>query len=268
MSLLRALARLAALSAATLGLAAVLAASQLIRHLRRRPPESSLGQRCVTAWARAALWILGVRWQIAGRLPVRGPCLIASNHLGYLDFFLHAAAQPSSFIAMRELSRWPVIGRLARWTETIFIDRADRADSARVCEQLRAHFDGGGMVTFFPEARTSPGRSVARFHAALFGAALGQGPHRPAIDVLPAAIHLSLGADQKPGPRLKASEVLCWCGGVPFLPHLLRLASLRHVRARLAFGEPVRAEGQGAAQRIDLANAVQARVCALFEPID
>ncbi len=63
--------------------------------------------------ARRALEIHGLE-VVAARLPPRGPALLVSNHLSYLDplvFLSRAACVP---VSKAELASWPLLGTLAR----------------------------------------------------------------------------------------------------------------------------------------------------------
>ena len=133
----------------------------------RRLDKASVEQRNAefSAICAEALSILNVRL-IANNRPsesLKG-VLVVANHISLLDIFAITALCPSSFIAMKELSRWPVIGRVARNADTVFINEA-------ICRSLAE----GKNVCFFPEARTSSGNGILPFKAALFQSAIDAG---------------------------------------------------------------------------------------------
>ena len=110
----------------------------------RRLDKASVEQRNAefSAICAEALSILNVRL-IASNRPsesLKG-VLVVANHISLLDIFAITALCPSSFIAMKELSRWPVIGRVARNADTVFIDRSSRKDiniiNEAICRSLK-----------------------------------------------------------------------------------------------------------------------------------
>lgn len=211
-----------------------------------------VGSRAMHLWARAACRALGVRIQVQGR-PPRGPLVFASNHLGYLDILVLGACYPSAFVSMVEVAGWPLVGTLARLVGTIFIERSSSDDVPRVRQQMRERLALGLPVTLFPEARPSPGLEVARFHAALFQAAIDQGV---------SSVPVTLGYECPDSPEPPA-QVVCWWGEMAFGPHFRALVDLGRIEAHVTFGAPV---GPGA-DRIELANAVHAKVRERFVPV-
>src|SRR5262245_10912481 len=58
--------------------------------------------------------LLGIQLRISGT-PVRDrACLIAANHVSWLDIPILSALTPLSFIAKREVASWPLFGTLAK----------------------------------------------------------------------------------------------------------------------------------------------------------
>ncbi|MGI5861667.1 MAG: lysophospholipid acyltransferase family protein [Myxococcales bacterium] len=211
-----------------------------------------VGARVMHLWARAACHAFGVRIQVHGR-PPRGPLLFASNHLGYLDILVLSACYPSAFVSMVEVARWPLVGWLARLVGTIFIERYNSDDVPRVRQQIRERLALGLPVTFFPEARPSPGVEVARFHAALFQAAIDQGA---------SCVPVTLGYECPDSPE-PPSKVVCWWGDMAFGPHLRALLELGRIEARVTFGAPV----EPGEDRVGLANTIHAAVRDRFVPV-
>ena len=144
----------------------------------RRLDKASVEQRNAefSSICAEALSILNVRL-IAMNRPsesLKG-VLVVANHISLLDIFAITALCPSSFIAMKELSRWPVIGRVARNADTVFIDRSNRKDINIINEAICRSLTEGKNVCFFPEARTSSGNGILPFKAALFQSAIDAG---------------------------------------------------------------------------------------------
>ncbi|MFP4312402.1 MAG: lysophospholipid acyltransferase family protein [Nitriliruptoraceae bacterium] len=102
------------------------------------------------------------RWNIrvtgAEHLPRRGPAVLATNHIGYLDFVFagYAARQQGRrvrFVAKAEVFDHPVTGPLMRGMRHIRVERGGdtAATLAQVAEALRA----GDVVGMFPEGTIS-----------------------------------------------------------------------------------------------------------------
>lgn len=113
--------------------------------------------------------------------PMTPPVLAVSNHISWLDIFVLMAQYPSGFIAKESIRCWPLIGTLASHIGTVFINRRSRQDIAPVIHAIVGALTKQQSVTFFPEARTSDGRSILPFKAALFQAAIDTGTPVQAI---------------------------------------------------------------------------------------
>jgi 1-acyl-sn-glycerol-3-phosphate acyltransferase len=103
-----------------------------------------------------------MRWNIRTtgehHVPSSGPAVIATNHVGYLDFvFVGAAARKRGrlvrFLAKHEVFAHPVAGPLMRGMKHIPVDRYGRARDAieASVEALRS----GEVVGMFPEGTIS-----------------------------------------------------------------------------------------------------------------
>ena len=181
-----------------------------------------------------------------GILPERG--LIVSNHLSYLDILCYSAALPCVFVSKAEVEQWPIFGKYARWSGSVFVRRHDRADAARANISVAESLNNGVPVVLFPEGTTTDGHRILRFHSTMLQPAIDTG-----IPITPCAIHYELD-DGDP-----AREV-CWWGDMTLLPHVWNLMSKKSVRARIVFGEPVVAHGN----RKELSSLLRERVIALY----
>ncbi|WP_293006823.1 1-acyl-sn-glycerol-3-phosphate acyltransferase [Nitrosomonas sp.] len=134
----------------------------------------SIQHKMMQHWASGLLSILGIRLQCHGRLPtVEIPCvLMAANHVSWLDVCILMAACPTRFVAKAEINRWPILGRMSRNVGTLFIERAKRADTMRINQQISEVMERGERVTVFPEGTTSDGTQLNHFHASLLQSAV------------------------------------------------------------------------------------------------
>ncbi|HWL65810.1 MAG TPA: lysophospholipid acyltransferase family protein [Actinomycetota bacterium] len=101
-------------------------------------------------------------WQVAlnglENIPIEGPAVIATNHVGYLDFVFvgyaaHKRKRLVRFMAKKEVFEHPVAGPLMRGMKHIPADRFGKAELAieRSIEALK----NGEIVGMFPEGTIS-----------------------------------------------------------------------------------------------------------------
>jgi len=208
---------------------------------------------CLQRWAGGILVILRVTAVTVGRPPTRGPFVLVTNHLSYLDIMVLARQVPATFVAKREVRDWPVWGILARAMGTIFIDRERSRDTHRVSHAIEDVLNEGHGVVMFPEGTSTDGSSVGPFRSSLLDAASKTG-----LPVHHASISYSTGEDDPP-----AHLAVCWWGDMEFAPHFWALCGVDHVEALVHFGrEPV-----GHEDRKALARSLHRAVARDFTPV-
>ncbi|PJE99752.1 1-acyl-sn-glycerol-3-phosphate acyltransferase [Streptomyces carminius] len=117
--------------------------------------------------ARALFKSLDLRFDIEGteNIPRHGGAVLASNHIGYLDFvFAGLTARPAKrlvrFMAKESVFRHKVSGPLMRAMKHIPVDRAQGEHAYRhAVDSLRS----GEIVGVFPEATISESFTLKRF---------------------------------------------------------------------------------------------------------
>jgi 1-acyl-sn-glycerol-3-phosphate acyltransferase len=92
-------------------------------------------------------------------IPSSGPAVIASNHIGYLDFALVVLAPPKPrrevrFLARAEFFETPVIGGLMHQLGQIPVDV--HGDPMQAAEVARKELERGELVGMHPEGTISP----------------------------------------------------------------------------------------------------------------
>lgn len=206
---LRAAGRLAAVLA-LLSTAAVLAPLLILISPARRPP----------AWrllAGALLTALGVRHEVRGHCP--DVALLTANHVSWLDILILLAHLPARPVAKHEVRGWPVIGRLATGTGTIFIDRTRPRTLPAAVAQVTAALRSGRPVAVFPEGTTWCGRTGGMFRPAMFQAAIDA-----SVPVVPVSLHYRSGDG-------RATTVAAFVGDDTLAASLIRVAGTRGLRA-------------------------------------
>lgn len=136
-------------------------------------------------WSAAFLRLLGVQLQTLGA-PRPGAKLIVANHVSWLDILAIDAVEPARFVSKAEVRHWPLFGRIAVATGTLFIERERARDALRVVHQMAAALQAGDTLAVFPEGTTSDGRALLPFHANLLQAAIAT-----ATPVQPVALRFS-----------------------------------------------------------------------------
>ena len=165
MSRLRATIRLIALCAVTCGMYLLLIAGLAFTFPSGHARVIWRGI-ILRGWAKATAAFLKIRIAAYGA-PPRAPFFLVSNHLSYVDIVVLATQFRCSFIAKKDVSRWPVIGLLCRSIGTLFINREDRRDIARVNRQVERALAEGRGVVLFAEGTSSEGMTVLPFKPGL-----------------------------------------------------------------------------------------------------
>ncbi|MHB8178274.1 MAG: lysophospholipid acyltransferase family protein [Vulcanimicrobiaceae bacterium] len=163
----------------------------------------------------ARIW----RFRVVGaeHVPLDGPLVVAANHRSYLDPMLLGAAvpRPLAYMAKEELFHIPLLGPTIRAVGAYPVDR--RASPIAAIKRSVAVLRAGGAVGIFPEGtRNRDGAAAARAGVALLASMSGAA-------VVPAVL---VGTDR----------------------------ALRLHRITVAFGEPIRLQGERKATRDELEN--------------
>lgn len=227
-------------------LAHALAGLATILFVFPRLDEAQRAQR-VQSWARGMLRVLGIGLQLRGQPPLRGPLLLVSNHISWLDILVLHAARHCRFVSKSEVRHWPLIGTLATGAGTLYIERASRRDAMRVVHQMAAALQSGDILAVFPEGTTSDGVDLLPFHANLIQAAVAA--DAPAQPVALQFLETHTG---------RRSLSPCYIGDDTLVGSLWRTLTGPDITAVVAYGTPQRAQGRDRrAWAADLRHAVQ-----------
>lgn len=184
-------------------------------------------------WLGKTIRLLGINVKVYGDIPgVEKPAvdgqkkgiLYVSNHISWIDIPLIGSLTKLNFLSKAEVRDWPLIGKLAEGTGTLFIQRGS-GDTASVAKSIADYLDDGRSVLFFPEGTTSDGSCVRRFHSKLFKAS-----QHTEITLSPVAIHYSVAnCDYNPIAFIDDHE---------FSTHLWHLLKYREITAHVMFLQP------------------------------
>jgi len=137
--------------------------------------------------ARLFFRLAGLDFRVEGleRLPGQ-PAVVVANHASYVDGPLLYAALPSrfGFVIKKEIVGVPMAGWLLRRLGHEFVDRHNKAESAKDARRILKAAVGGESVAFFPEGTFTGTPGLARFHSGAFVTAT-----RAGMPVVPVVIH-------------------------------------------------------------------------------
>ena len=186
--------------------------------------------RLISYWSRGLLRVLGVRMQAERAPSLPDGALLVCNHVSWLDIYLIYAARRVHFVSKAEVRAWPVFGWLAHQGGTLFLERARRADTARVNTTMRELMQQGAWVAVFPEGTTSDGLGLKRFLSSLLQPAVELG-----CPIIPAALRYRTRAGEYSAAAAYIDDISLWTS-------LKRIISEPDLVAELVFGEPFAAD--------------------------
>jgi len=121
-------------------------------------------------WSKALLKLSGIEVRVSGQVPEEHPAntLLVANHISWVDIFALNSVLVAHYVAKSDILSWPFIGWLVKSAGTLFIDRNNRRDTARISQHLARALENGNCMAVFPEATTSEGDVLLPFKASLF----------------------------------------------------------------------------------------------------
>lgn len=125
-------------------------------------------------WSIQLLSRLGVGLEVQGDI-ADGGTLVVANHISWLDIFVINAVRPCAFVCKDDVKSWPLIGWLVANTDTIFIERGNRAAARRTADAMVARLQSGAAMVVFPEGTTTDGTHMLPFRPALLQSAVDAG---------------------------------------------------------------------------------------------
>lgn len=177
--------------------------------------------------------ILGLKLSVSGDMSASKPTLYVSNHISYLDVFALGDV-PAFFIAKSEVSNWPILGSLAKFQNTLFIERrAGRTKHSLAV--MQGHIRKGDSLILFPEGTSTDGVHVEPFKSSLFEAANidtnNNGSKR--VPIQPITLAYTHQAGQKMNQAML--DHYAWYANMPFAPHFFKLFALKKVDVKVHF---------------------------------
>jgi 1-acyl-sn-glycerol-3-phosphate acyltransferase len=205
----------------------------IIRLIRPRAKLST--EKLPMIFHRGLCRIFGLRLNVSGQICQHRPTLYISNHVSYLDIFLLGRVVPGYFIAKSEVAGWPLLGKLARLQNTLFIERNSRRAREQV-EILQNQLADGNNLILFPEGTSTDGAHVEPFKSSLFHAAEGAAEAGTQIQPITLAYTHHKG---QPMPQ-SVRDYYAWYSDMPFLSHFIQALGMRSADVELILHPPVK----------------------------
>ena len=224
----------------------------------KRPKTRPARAAWLSSLCRRVLRVLGLTWTVTGPVPERGA--VITNHLTYLDIFLHAALRPCVFVSAIEIRQLPLLGWMSMMAGTVYVTRGRGGSAGEAASGMAGGFEDGLPVVFFPEGQTGLGDDpVLPLRGGLLGAALLAG-----APVTPGFIRYELAPTDDAAGRSTREDVH-W--GSQTLPaHLWNLLGLQPMHAHIRFAPgPIQFSPQALGHRKIAAREAHSALLALSQ---
>lgn len=190
-------------------------------------------------WHGFVLKLLGIRVHVHGDLARERPLLIAANHISWTDIMVLGASADVHFIAKSEMAGWPLLGLLAKYQRTVFVNRHSRRRSGEQANEIGTRIAKGDPMVLFAEGTTGDGNQMMPFKSTLFGAAKvalsNGGGERVFIQPVAIAYTRLHGLPMGRQHRVHAA----WIGDSDLVPHIGALLREGAMDVEVHFGTPI-----------------------------
>lgn len=196
----------------------------------------------VQIWGRGLLRIFNIRLHVHGDLSAYDGGLVVSNHMGYIDIFVHAAVFGLRFAPKKEIRSWPVLGWYTSFVHPVWVDRSSRIKSQKTLEEFRETLEHKVPLIIYPEGTSTDGSEILPFKSAPFElAASGGFKIQPILTVY----RVPAGADTP-----------CWYGDMELIPHLWSLVGIPVIDADVYLLPEISADGRDRKMLAELTHQV------------
>ncbi|MCC7252241.1 MAG: 1-acyl-sn-glycerol-3-phosphate acyltransferase [Hyphomicrobium sp.] len=186
--------------------------------------------------------LMGVRFSIEGGILPDRPVLVVSNHTSWLDIPVLSAVAPLSFIAKKDVARWPFVSWLAKLQRSVFVDRERRSAVGEATNEIMARLAAGDAVVLFAEGTSSDGNRVLPFKTSLFAAAKPTARAAEAAGPSDVVVQtLSVVYTRLHGVPINrwARPVVGWFGDMEMQSHAWELLKAGPLDVRIRIGAPI-----------------------------
>lgn len=118
--------------------------------------RARLNAQTTKLWGATLMRYLKVDIAFKGAPISSGPTLFVGNHMSYLDIPVFYSQRTATFVAKRQVARWPIFGAAAAAVGTVFVDRDSVKSRSKTTEAMRhAIIDRGLSIVIFPEGTST-----------------------------------------------------------------------------------------------------------------
>lgn len=202
--------------------------------------------------------LMGIRLHVEGEIARDRPVLIVANHTSWLDIPVLSAVAPLSFVAKKDVARWPFVSTLAKLQRTVFVDRERRSAVGETTNEMTARLATGDTVVLFAEGTSSDGNRVLPFKTSLFAAAKppvrrgeAEGAAKGGADVVVQTLSLVYTRLHGVPINRSARPIVGWYGDMEMQSHAWELLKAGPLDVSIRIGDPIPLEDF--ADRKDLA---------------
>ena len=210
----------------------------------------------IQQWSADTLKLLGIWVEVIGDVGIsaaKPSRLLVANHISWLDPLVIQTLQHSIFVAKQEVSRWPVVGQIAKGCDVVFVNRGSPSSARKMVQGLTEALQNNMCIAGFPEGTSTEGHQVGLFHSKLFEVAVAN-----SCEVVALSLRYKDPATQ--AMRLEPAFV----GDIGFLQSLHRVICAPPMVVQVVVSEPIAPHGH---TRRTLAQLAQAKVQTQLESL-
>lgn len=122
------------------------------------------GFRLRRAWVNLAFRILKLKIvEVKGEIP-KEACLFVINHRNLIDPVIIAYLTDTHFLAKAEIESYPFLGKGAKMTGVIYVDRDEKGSRSAARKKLYETMEKGLNLAVYPEGTTGTEEFTINFH--------------------------------------------------------------------------------------------------------
>lgn len=216
----------------------------------QNPRSDRASQRlAIQKWSADTLKLLGISVEVIGNIDAstsNASRLLVANHISWLDPLVIQTLQHSIFVAKQEVSRWPVVGHIAKGCDVVFVNRGSPSSARKMVQSMTDALQRNMCIAGFPEGTSTEGHQVGLFHSNLFEVAVAN-----ACEVI--ALSLRYKDPETQAMRLEPAFV----GDIGFLQSLHRVICAPPMVVQVVVSDPIAPHGH---TRRTLAQMAQSKV--------
>ena len=197
-------------------------------------------------------WLFGIKIIVEGKIDESPNTIYAGNHISYLDIHVMGALVKGSFIAKKDIEKWPLIGPLGKMGRTMYISR-DPKDASRETNAVEQRINEGMPIIVFPEGTSSNGKQILPFKSSFFQIFLNKN-----INIQPFTISI-VSVDEQTPVSDNIRDLYAWYGDMDFEPHLLKFSKLMVCIIKVKFHQSITTNCYN--NRKTLSNDIYKSVC-------